>query len=69
MDLSGNQKQVKAGETAELVFTAAIQKDWYLYSTDFDPDLGPLVTTFTFKLNETYQLIGKIKPVNPKKEV
>ncbi len=62
------KKQVKAGETAELVFTAAIQKDWYLYSTDFDPDLGPLVTTFTFKLNETYQLIGKIKPVNPKKK-
>lgn len=62
------QKEVKAGETTELVFTAVIQKDWYLYSSDFDPDLGPLVTTFSFTPNETYKLVGKIKPVSPKKK-
>ena len=63
-----SKKEVKAGEQTELIFTATIKDNWYLYSSDFDPDLGPQVTTFTFKPNNTYQLVGKIKPVKPKKK-
>jgi thiol:disulfide interchange protein DsbD len=63
-----SKKEAKAGEQIDLVFTATVDKDWYLYSSDFDPDLGPQVTTFTFKPNDTYQLVGKVKAVNPKKK-
>lgn len=63
-----SKKEVKAGEQIDLIFTASIIENWYLYSSDFDPDLGPQVTTFAFKPNDTYQLVGKIKPINPKKK-
>ncbi|MFM2401877.1 MAG: Protein-disulfide reductase, partial [Bacteroidota bacterium] len=39
----------KVGEQADVIFKVAIEKDWYLYSSDFDKDLGPTVTTVTFK--------------------
>ncbi|MCU0353961.1 MAG: thioredoxin family protein [Cytophagales bacterium] len=63
-----SKAEVKAGSETELVFRATIQDNWYLYSSDFDPELGPQVTAFTFKPNDTYQLVGKVKPVKPKKK-
>ncbi len=63
-----SKKEVKAGEQTDLIFTATIKDNWYLYSSDFDPDLGPQVTAFTLKPNATYQLVGKVKPIKPKKK-
>ncbi len=57
--------KVVAGNEIELIFRATIDKDWYLYSSDFDPECGPMVTTFHFKPNAGYSLVGKIVPVNP----
>ncbi|MFZ9160487.1 MAG: cytochrome c biogenesis protein CcdA, partial [Aquirufa sp.] len=55
----------KVGEQAEVIFKVAIEKDWYLYSSDFDKDLGPTVTTVTFKPGVGYQTIGGLKAINP----
>ena len=63
-----SRQEVKVGEEVELIFNVSIQPDWYLYSSDFDPDLGPTVTTFTFQNHPSYTLVGKIKPINPKKK-
>lgn len=63
-----SKKEVAIGEELELIFNVSIHPDWYLYSSDFDPDLGPQVTTFTFQPHDSYALVGKIKPVNPKKK-
>jgi thiol:disulfide interchange protein DsbD len=63
-----SKKQVAVGEEVELIFNVRIDKDWYLYSSDFDPDLGPMVTEFTFQKHPSYELVGKIRPVNPKKK-
>ncbi len=63
---SFSKPEVKKGETVDLVFTATIDKDWYMYSSDFDPDLGPMLTTFTFEKNSTFETVGKLKPQNPK---
>ncbi|MGV3540007.1 MAG: cytochrome c biogenesis protein CcdA [Rufibacter sp.] len=60
--------EVKVGEEVELIFNAKIIPDWYLYSSDFDPDLGPIVASFTFQKHPSFALVGKIKPVNPKKK-
>ncbi|MFD1819886.1 Disulphide bond corrector protein DsbC [Pseudarcicella hirudinis] len=56
------------GETVDIVFTVKIDKDWYLYSSDFDPDLGPIVTTIKFKANDSYATVGGLKAINPHKK-
>jgi thiol:disulfide interchange protein len=61
-------KTVKAGQTAEVIFYADIQENWYLYSSDFDPDLGPMLTAFTFTPDAGFQTVGKVKPISPKKK-
>jgi thiol:disulfide interchange protein len=63
-----SKKEAAVGEEVELIFNVTIHPDWYLYSSDFDPDLGPMVTAFTFQKHPSYALAGKIKPVNPKKK-
>lgn len=60
--------EVKVGEEVDLIFNAKIIPDWYLYSSDFDPDLGPMVTTFTFQKHPSFALVGKVKPMGPKKK-
>ena len=51
-----------------LVFHVKIDPDWYLYSSDFDPDLGPMVTEFSFEPNDAYELVGDIQPVGAKEK-
>ncbi len=58
--------EVETGQELDLIFNVIIDQNWYLYSSDFDPDLGPMVTEFTFEPNESYELIDGIKPINPK---
>ncbi len=55
----------KVGEELDLIFKATIDNSWYLYSSEFDCEDGPIKTTFTFKPNSSYQLVGKLKAINP----
>jgi thiol:disulfide interchange protein len=61
-------KEVKVGETIELEFNATIDKDWYLYSSDFDPNLGPIVTEIKIAPNDSYKLVGGLTAIHPKKK-
>ncbi len=63
-----SESNPNAGDEIELTFSAQIDKDWYLYSSDFDPDLGPMVTEFEFDEHPSYQVLGGIRPINPKKK-
>lgn len=63
-----SEMPVKVGEEVDLIFTAKIKRDWYLYSSDFDPDLGPVVTEFTFTPDESYELVGGLRPIKPKEK-
>jgi len=62
---TASKKEVEVGEEIDLIFTATIDKDWYLYSSDFDPECGPIVTTFDFEPNSSYELVGDLKAINP----
>jgi thiol:disulfide interchange protein DsbD len=62
------QTAVVPGDTTDLVFEVAIDADWYLYSSDFDPELGPMVTEFIFVPDESYELLGDIQPVGAKRK-
>lgn len=66
VELSNAKPEV--GEEIEISFKAKIDEDWYLYSTDFDPDLGPMVTEFQFEENDSFELIGGIEAINPSKK-
>ncbi|MEJ2005128.1 MAG: dipeptidase [Cyclobacteriaceae bacterium] len=57
--------EVKVGDEVDLIFKAKIDPDWYLYSSDFDPDCGPMVTEFTFQPDPGYELVGELRAINP----
>lgn len=58
----------KVGDEVEVIVNARIDPTWHLYATDFDPDLGPTVFTFTFTKSPAYELVGKPKSVGTKKK-
>ena len=47
---------------AEVVFTAAIDKGWHVYSTDLGAG-GPISATFNVDNKSGVELVGKLKPV------
>jgi thiol:disulfide interchange protein DsbD len=58
----------QSGEQATLVLEASIPEDWYLYSNDFDPDLGPMLTEVHFDKGRSFELIGQLEAVGPKEK-
>src|SRR5690606_889265 len=65
---SFSQKEVAVGDVVELIFKANIQPGFYVYSNDFDPNLGPMITEAQFEKNAGYELVGVLKPVGAKKK-
>jgi thiol:disulfide interchange protein len=63
--VEASKKNVKSGDEIELIFKATIDDKWYLYSNDFDPDCGPLLTEFQFSDVKNFQVVGKAKPIDP----
>lgn len=63
-----SSEDVKIGDEIELIFKAEIHPDWYLYSSDFECEIGPMVTTFSFEESDSYELVGKIRPIDSKKK-
>ena len=59
---------LQVGEKATLVMEAQIPMGWYVYSNDFDKNLGPLLTQFVPANSSNYSLSGKLLPINPKKK-
>ena len=55
----------KVGQTAEIIFKVKIDKGWYLYSSDFDKELGPVVTTIKIKEGLGVSIDGPLRAINP----
>ena len=60
--------QVNPGDEIDLIFNVDIQDSWYLYSSDIAEDVGPIPTTFEFEDNGSFELVGTLVPINPKKK-
>lgn len=60
--------EIRIGDEIDLVFKVQLDKTWHLYSNLQNYKIGPLPTVFKFEPNTGYELIGKIIPVDPKKE-
>lgn len=65
--ISVDKKDIKVGDVITVTFTSLIEKDWYMYSNDFDPNLGPIAAEFTWEKHASYQLVGKPIPVGSHK--
>lgn len=57
--------EANVGDEVELIFKATIDKNWYLYSSEFPCEDGPIKTAFNLVPHASYQLVGGILPVNP----
>ncbi len=61
---STSVQNAKVGEEIELIFKATIDKDWYLYSSEF-PCEDPMKTAFNLVPDLSYKLVGAVVPINP----
>jgi thiol:disulfide interchange protein len=60
-----SSSSVKVGDEIDLIFKATIEKDWYIYANDFDPDCGPMHTTVMLNPDASFKVIGTLKAINP----
>jgi len=57
-----SELKILPADEAEVVFTAAIDKGWHVYSTDLG-DGGPISATFNVEKIFGAEVVGKLKPV------
>lgn len=57
--------EANVGDEVEVIFKATIDKNWYLYSSEFPCEDGPIKTTFNLVPHASYQLVGGLVPINP----
>jgi thiol:disulfide interchange protein len=65
---SASTYQVKAGDEIELIFSATIDKGWYIYSLGFDAECGPIPMSITLDKNNSFELKGELTPIKDKKK-
>jgi len=58
-------REVKAGDIVTLIFKATIEKNWYLYSTEFPCEEGPIKMSFSFHPDKSYVRVGEVEAINP----
>jgi DsbC/DsbD-like thiol-disulfide interchange protein len=64
---SASKAKPAVGETIDIVFDGKIDKGWHLYSSELKVE-GPMPTEVEFEPNASYQLVGKLKAINPKEK-
>ena len=63
-----SKTEVNTGDVVELIFKVKVIDDWYIYSSDFSDEIGPIPTSVTFEENETFEVVGDLIPINPQKK-
>lgn len=63
-----DQKNPQVGDELTLIFKAAIPTNWYIYSNEFDPNLGPLLTEVKLEESKGINLVGDLEAIGSKKK-
>jgi len=63
-----SKTEVNTGDIVELIFKVRVIDDWYIYSSDINEDVGPSPTEVSFIDNGSFEVIGELIPINPKKK-
>lgn len=58
-----SKSEVKVGDEVELIFKSTVLPGFYVYSNDFDANLGPQLTEAEFEKHPSYALVGKMRPI------
>ncbi len=58
-------KDLTVGKQAKVVMEAQIPMGWYVYSNDFDKNLGPLLTEFAPASTSDFSVAGKLQAIQP----
>jgi len=61
-----SSSSIKVGDEIDIIFNATIEKDWYMYANEFDPECGPILTTVTLTPDPSFKQIGTLKAINSK---
>ncbi|MFY7787044.1 MAG: protein-disulfide reductase DsbD domain-containing protein, partial [Thermoflexibacteraceae bacterium] len=61
-------KEATVGTTIEVLISGKIDKGYYIYAADLDPNLGPLPTVIKFTPHASYELVGGLQFDTPKKK-
>lgn len=67
-EITTSASKAAVGDEVEIVFRATIDRDWYLYSSDIDPDIGPTPTSVTLEPHPSFQPVGKLRPIGAQKK-
>jgi thiol:disulfide interchange protein len=54
---------VKAGDEVELIFKPTIEDKWYMYSSDFSADCGPIVASLELEDTKDFKKIGGLQSI------
>ncbi len=65
--ISSSTKDAKAGDIVELVYTATIEDDWYLYGSNFGEG-GPQITSIKAKKDPSFEIVGKLESIGFQKK-
>lgn len=66
--ITANKYNPAPGEEIVLTFSADVRQDWYMYSSGFNADLGPMLAYFRFDASDHFKLSGELKPIDTKEE-
>lgn len=65
-DISLSSTEIEPGQEVELVLKVSIPSGWYVYTNEFDEDLGPLLTILKLEANENVTLQGTLRALDHK---
>jgi thiol:disulfide interchange protein DsbD len=65
-DFQLSAEELQVGDEVELILKAKIPTNWYIYSNDFDPDLGPILTGLNLEGSEGIERKGDLRAIDPK---
>ncbi|WP_128545656.1 protein-disulfide reductase DsbD family protein [Larkinella soli] len=63
-----SRPEAKVGEVVEIRLNATLDNGWHMYSSDLNPDIGPIVTSAKWKENGSFEKIGPLVSLGPKEE-
>ncbi len=63
-----SKEQLKVGDEVDLIFHVTVDEGWHIFSSDFECEIGPIVTSFEYEKSDAYKLIGGLRAINPSKK-
>ncbi|KAA9349595.1 protein-disulfide reductase DsbD domain-containing protein [Larkinella humicola] len=60
--------ELEPGDEIDLIFTATLDPEWLVYSSDFSADAGPPPTTFEIIPDDSFETVGGIRSVDPRRK-